>query len=311
MKCHRQFVYQRDIPEASCLCEVYENAAMKAKALRKEKSGHPIDGDVNESSDDDEPDSFSFKQWICQDKKKKVMKNLEKSEFYDEWQKMVLELKEHIHRKQIQSSAYNACKTDLVPGEALIHIDYSEFYKNKQQDEIQSAYFGQSTFSLFTGCVYHLNSIGDLAKRPITVFSESSVHSRIAALTCIDLVVKEVEKHIKLTKAIIWSDGCTAQFRSRFVFKLLSTYRPDLLIDWHYNEVHHGKGPMDGIGGTIKSVMFRHVKSGRIIVNSAQEFSEAANQFCPSITTLFQRSDAMPYLVSQSILRKYQSFQEL
>ena len=42
------------------------------------------DGDVNESRDDDEPENFSFKQWIRQDKKiKKVMKNLEKSEFYD------------------------------------------------------------------------------------------------------------------------------------------------------------------------------------------------------------------------------------
>ena len=130
-------------------------------------------------------------------------------------------------------------------------------------------------------------------KRPITVVSESSDHSRIVALTCIDFVIKEVEKHMKLTKAIIWSDGCAAQFRSRFVFKLLSTYCPDLQIDWHYNEAHHGKGPMDGIGGTIKNVVFRHVKSGRIIVNSAKEFSEAANQFCPSITTLFQRSDAI------------------
>ena len=338
MKRHKQFVYQRDIPETSCLCEVYENAAMMAKALRKEKSGHPTnahdivekyscdsndpkcmkdiceeceptkiidsldadsstessDGHVNEPSDDDEPDSFSFKQWIRQDKKiKKVMKNLEKSEFYDEWEKMVLELKEHIHRKRIQASAYNACKIDLAPGEALIHIDYSESYKNKQQDEIQSAYFGQPSLSLFTACVYHLDSIGDLVERPITVVSESSNHSRIAALTCIDFVIKEVEKQMKLTKAIIWSDGCAAQFRFRFVFKLLSTYRPNLLIDWHYNEAHHGKGPMDGIGGTIKNVVFRHVKSERIIVNSAKEFSEAANQFCLSITTLFQRSDVI------------------
>ena len=206
---------------------------------------------------------------------------------------MVLELKEHIHRKRIQASAYNACKIDLAPGETLIHIDYSESYKTKQQDEIQSAYFGQSTFSLFTACVYHLDSIGDLVKRPITVVSESSDHSRIAALTCIDFVIKEVEKHMKLTKAVIWSDECAAQFRSCFIFKLLFTYRPDLLIDWHYNEAQHSKGSMDGIGGTIKNVVFRHVKSGRIIVNSMKEFSDAANQFCPSITTLFQRSDAI------------------
>ena len=49
---------------------------------------------------------------------------------------------------------------------------------------------------------------------------------------------------------------------------------------------------MDGVGGTTKNVVFRHVKPGPIIVNSAKEFSEAANQFCSYITTLFQRSDA-------------------
>ena len=64
-------------------------------------------------------------------------------------EKMVLELKEHIHRKRIQASAYNACNVDLAPGEAFIHIDYSESYKNKQQDEIQSAYFGLRLPPLF------------------------------------------------------------------------------------------------------------------------------------------------------------------
>ena len=50
-----------------------------------DSSTESSDGDVNESSDDDEPDDFSFKQWIRQDKKiKKMMKNIEKSKFYDE-----------------------------------------------------------------------------------------------------------------------------------------------------------------------------------------------------------------------------------
>ena len=78
--------------------------------------------------------------------------------------------------------------------------------------------------------------------------SESSDHSRIAALTCIDFVIKEVERHTSLTKIVMWGDGCTAQFRSRFVFKLLANYRRDLQLEWNYNETHHGKGPMDGIG---------------------------------------------------------------
>ena len=99
-----------------------------------------------------------------------------------------------------------------------------------------------------------------------------------------------MKKHTALTRATLRSDGCAAQFRSRFVFKLISTYRADLQIDWHYNEAHHSKGPMDGIIGTIKNFVFRQVKSGQIIINLAEDFCKAANHFCPSVPTLFQKS---------------------
>ena len=84
------------------------------------------------------------------------------------------------------------------------------------------------------------------------------------------------------------SDGCAAQFRSPFVFQLLANYHRDLQLEWNYNEAHCGKGNMDGIGGTIKNVVFRQVKSA-VIINSSEEFSVAANKFEPSIATLFQK----------------------
>lgn len=61
----------------------------------------------------------------------------------------------YTQKAYIQVDAYNSCKTDLKQDEAILNVDYSESYKNKQQDEIQSADFGQSTFSLFTASVYH------------------------------------------------------------------------------------------------------------------------------------------------------------
>ena len=87
----------------------------------------------------------------------------------------------------------------------------------------------------------------------------------------------------------MWSDGCVTQFRSRFIFKLLANYRRDVQLGWSYNETHHGKDPMDCIERTIKNVVFGQVKSGRVIINSAEEFSVAANKFVPSIATLFQK----------------------
>ena len=47
---------------------------------------------------------------------------------------------------------------------------------------------------------------------------------------------------------------------------------------WFYNERHHGKGPMDGVVGTIKHV------------NTPKEFSDAAMKFVPSIITVYMPS---------------------
>ena len=143
----------------------------------------------------------------------------------------------------------------------MLHVDYSERYKNVQQNQIPSAYFGKASFSLFTASCYHLTSQGSMFKHRITVVSEVSDHSRIATLTSFDMVVKEMEKQINLKRLIIWSDSCASQFRSRFVFKLLSFYKTEVKLEWHYNDSHHGKGPMDGIGRTVKKLVFREVKA--------------------------------------------------
>ena len=133
---------------------------------------------------------------------------------------------------------------------------------------------------MFTACVYYV----DEKKSLVYVVSENNDHSRAAALTCIDSVIKEIEKRIPLTKVILWSDGCAAQFKSSFVFKLLADYRPNIQVERIYNEAHHGKGPIDRIGGTVKNVVYRQVKSGNVTINTAKQFFDAANRFVPTIT---------------------------
>ena len=65
-------------------------------------------------------------------------------------------------------------------------------------------------------------------------------------------------------------------------------YRPELFLEWNCNEAQHEKGPMNGIGGTIKNVVFREVKSRKVVINSPIEFCEAENKFFPSIKCLYQ-----------------------
>ena len=68
------------------------------------------------------------------------------------WVKTIRNLKKHRYRKCEQFARYNKQRDDLKTAETLIYLVYSKTYNNTQQDEIQSAYFGQQNFSIFASC---------------------------------------------------------------------------------------------------------------------------------------------------------------
>ena len=51
-------------------------------------------------------------------------------------------------------------------------------------------------------------------------------------------------------------DIFSAMVVPRNVFNLLIYIQTEQKLIWHYSERHHGKGPMGGIGGTIKNPGF-------------------------------------------------------
>ena len=125
-----------------------------------------------------------------------------------------------------------------------------------------------------------------MEKDSVVVISENKDHNQIAGLTCLKKVIQEVERinAVKYTKVVVWSDGCAAQFRSHFVFRLLTDrFFEGIKLSWFYNEKSHRKGLMDGVGGTVKNVVFRKVKSGFLIIDSPFEFYQAVKNYVPAI----------------------------
>ena len=142
----------------------------------------------------------------------------------------------------------------------------------------------------------HIQHFYSLLLEKITnrVLNENSIESkennRAAALTCLKIVVEKAEEInvAKYEKIIIWSDGCSAQFRSRFVFRLLTDdffYGGE--FTWNDNKKKHGKGPMDGVGGTVKNIIFCKFKLGFVTIDSLFEFHQAILKFVPSIGSAF------------------------
>ena len=154
----------------------------------------------------------------------------------DMFKASVTVLKKYIYSKRVQNREYNRIKESLDHWEILVDVDYAKSYKNVHQNEIQSAYFGSSIFSIFTTCCY-AKSLIDNGDDLAVVISESKDHNRIAALTCFKKVIEEVERvnAVKYTKVVVWSDGCAVQFRSRFFFRLLTDrFFEGIKLNWFH-----------------------------------------------------------------------------
>ena len=78
-----------------------------------------------------------------------------------------------------------------------------------------------------------------------------------------------------------------SQLRSRFVSSFLSHFHLEKEIQWHFNEVHHGKGPMDAVGGAIKNKVFQEVKSSCLTITSPEESSNAAERLALKIVSIY------------------------
>ena len=151
---------------------------------------------VSDCNDNDQVATVAFYEWAREDTKlKKTLFKKTIDSAIRKFKSTITTLKPHIYVKRVQFNYFNNIKNNLGKSDLLVHVDYSESYENKQQHEIQSAYFGQTTFSIFTACCYLRDSEDNLVSESITVTSELPDHSRAAAITCVSKVIENVREN--------------------------------------------------------------------------------------------------------------------
>ena len=94
------------------------------------------------------------------------------------------------------------------------YSDYSESYENKQQWEIQSAYFGHTGCSRFSECCYLHDAENEIICESVTIASDLSDHSKAAAITSVLMVINHLREKQDLPLKInptVWRDGCSVQ----------------------------------------------------------------------------------------------------
>ncbi|KAL0893762.1 hypothetical protein ABMA27_013899 [Loxostege sticticalis] len=170
----------------------------------------------------------------------------------------------------VQHSVIKQLKENLSDNEVLCHIDFSENYLLKYNEEIQSFHFGGSRqqISLHTGVLYYLDGQSkEKSCKSFCTISKNINHDASAIWAHLEPILKLIQDLVPhLTTIHILSDSPSCQYRNRFIFYMMSKLNeriPNLkLISWNYSEAGHGKGAPDGIGAVVKRTADNHVKYG-------------------------------------------------
>ena len=106
----------------------------------------------------------------------------------------------------------------------LVHVDFTESYKSDQQNEIQSVYLGNQSFSLFTSCCYFKGVASEINNKRVVVVIENSDHNRITSMRCLRKVIDtmEVECGESFINVVSWSDGNGRSISIQIYFSIIS-----------------------------------------------------------------------------------------
>jgi len=194
---------------------------------------------------------------------------------------------EHVFIQRKQSSYFEECKTQLKSNEAVVQVDFAENYSCQYQDEIQAAHWCQEQVTLFTVAIWAKDPNDETICSTHVIVSDDHSHEKRSIAVFIDKVVNELisDKFPNVQQVHIFSDGPSSQFKNKYMASFYSILqRKGLSIQWNFFATSHGKGVVDGLGGTVKRVVREAVLTRKVSsVLNAKEFAEAAESFCKSI----------------------------
>ena len=197
----------------------------------------------------------------------------------------------HVFIKRVQSTHFNTLKQDLPLGTILIQTDFSENFLHKVQDEIQSVYWDTKSSTLYTAMVYYSKQNGEsvtMHSEPYVIISNYKNHDKYAVVVFNDILLDHFKcmhyENCVVSNIEYQSDGTAQHFKQKFT--LCSLTLQSIPAKWNFSATSHGKGCIDGIGGTVKRRVSEKVRAQCLDISSSNEFAKLATEICPNINVL-------------------------
>ena len=209
---------------------------------------------------------------------------------FDELKNQVNRFLIHRYIKRKQAAHMEKILHNCDGESILLQIDFSENASLMMQNEIQSAHWNHSQVTIFTAHAW----IDENNKESFALISNCLDHTKEAVYTFMTFLYKYLlEKYPSIKLINTFSDGAASQFKQRYLFSNIPLWEINLKIQilWHFFATSHGKGAVDGIGGTVKRSVWRSVKAGADAPIDAVSYSEIAKDRNPNINVIYISAD--------------------
>lgn len=290
----KNILLARFISRKACQCIHHQNMAFKVQAMRRcgvKISDNPEnilahERNLNELFECIEQEKVKYRIWkrVELDNKQKKMKVVVKEVSHDEFVTIMKEetqaFSNHVFRLRSQFQQLKKNKETLKDHEMIIQMDFAENFACRSLDEIQTAYWNQTSVTLHP-IVAYFRSDGKLKHKSFVIVSDEMSHSASTVATFIDAVIPELKTiDPQLKKLHYWTDSPSSQYRNRYMFNLIANHMETYgcIAQWNFFEAGHGKSACDGLGGTTKRLADEAIRQGNTTIQDAQEFYQWAQK---------------------------------
>lgn len=182
-----------------------------------------------------------------------------------------------------QNKFLDEANANLSKAEFLTICDFSENYSFVVQDSVQSYHWTNSQATVHPFVTYFKDTDGIIEHVSFVIISEILEHNTVAVHLFQRKFVQFLKMHFtqEIKRIIYFSDGCAGQYKNRKNIANLINHERDFgcSAEWHFFATSHGKGPCDGVGGTLKRAatigsLQRPLENQILTANDLFEFAE-------------------------------------
>ena len=253
------------ITRNSCLCIKHQNMSLTVKLLHNEgicTCTNPESFVKEEfsvaSAEEKLKDNISWPQWkrvaikdkdVTKSVTRVVTSVVEKGTFLKEVVKQREEFQEHVERVTAQYEQIRYLKQNLPAQHVLVHMDFAENYSCKSLDEVQTAYWNQTSVTLHPIVCYFRNGT-DLEHQSYVIVSDTASHNSAAVLTFLDAMMPDMKSLVTdLSTVHYWTDSPTSQYRNKSMFDFVANHKSIVQLRYGITlRQDMGRGPVTVLG---------------------------------------------------------------